>query len=142
VDSLQERFDGAAQLRPKFDLPRDGPFGDFAREAGVQDQLVGEFNRLTRVSAVAKGYSMSTARLRDRFRVHRNLEFYRPAMSTGPSEPSVRHGKALLDVLELREAPSFENGVNVCLCDHAAKDRISKKMRVSPSEAQVWQATA
>ena len=59
VDSLQKWFDSTAQFGPELDLARDGTFGNFAREAGVQNQFVGEFDWLTHGNRVAKGYWLS-----------------------------------------------------------------------------------
>jgi hypothetical protein len=60
VASLQERFDGPAELGPILDLARDGAFGHSASKPSVQNEAVRESYRLTHSEKVPKRYSLST----------------------------------------------------------------------------------
>ncbi len=54
-----DRFDRSSDPGPKLNLTGNGTLGGFAHEAGIQDQRVGDFHRLTHVQRVAKHYCMS-----------------------------------------------------------------------------------
>src|SRR5690606_16684374 len=57
--SSQERFDGAPQPGPEFNLTRDGALCDLSGEPGVENQSIRNFDGLTHATTVAKCYPLS-----------------------------------------------------------------------------------
>jgi hypothetical protein len=81
---LQYGFNGPTKPRPEFDLAGDGSFEGFARQAGIEDQGVGEFDRLTQAGKEAFRYPLST----DGLRPEMNPQFTTAASTSMISVPS------------------------------------------------------
>jgi hypothetical protein len=53
LGALEEGFDGSPQLGPELDLPGDRPLGDVCHQSRVQEELIGDLDRLSHDRMVA-----------------------------------------------------------------------------------------